>query len=266
MVIKMALEHLSPSTVQSYRTCGRQVYFNKILGVQNPVHYAMTSYGSAMHKAIEALYKDSLTKSQFIQTFFSTWGDLSKEVTSWKTDSYESLLDEGTKACEEFYDTIYGKYEVGDVEQKFVIDRGEGQLPILCFADAITKDGIIIDYKFGRGFTGTADSRGYACNMATYAWAFQKTFGELPKKIVFIKQKWKKHKDKETGKYVFNHDGFVVDEREIKQKDLDFYKSVYDSVETGIQAGVWLPAPDDSFLCKTCGYRLNGMCDRGVDE
>ncbi len=258
----MSIEHLSPSTVQSYRTCGRQVYFAKILGVPNPSHYAMTSYGTSMHKAIELLYKHKLSLEEFKGIFEGEWKKNSVEVNRWKNDSYEYLLGEGFKACDDFYSNVYGKYDIVDTEQVFKINRGDGQLPILCFADAITSDGIIIDYKFGRGLSGTADSRGYSCNMATYAWGYKEKTGELPKKIVFIKQKWKNRKDKETGKYIFSHDGFVIDEKDVTEKDLEFYKSVYDNVETGIQAGVWLPAPDESFLCKSCGYRLNGMCDR----
>ena len=260
----MAIEHLSPSTVQSYRTCGRQVYFAKVLGIPNPVHYAMTEYGSSMHEAIEALYKLKLTKEEFIDKFSDVWKEKAKQVNQWKNDSMEYLLGEGKKACEDFYDNIYGKYNIVDTEKKFIINRGEGQLPILCYADAITNDGIILDYKFGRGMSGVANSKSYGCNMATYAWAYLETNGTVPK-IAFVKQKWKKRKDRETGNYMFSHDGFVVEERKITTEEMDFYKNVYDNVEIGVQAGVWLPASDESFLCKTCGYRLNGMCDRKED-
>jgi hypothetical protein len=222
----------------------------------------MTSYGSAMHEAIEALYKEHLTKEQFIDKFSDNWKRLAKDVNQWKNDSMEYLLGEGRKACEDFYDNIYGKFDVVDVEKRFEVNRGEGQFKILCFADAITGDGVIIDYKFGRGFSGIADSRSYACNMATYAWAYQQETGKLPQKIAFIKEVWKRKKDKETGKFIFSHERFEIDEMPITQDDIDFYKNVYNNVEIGIQAGVWLPASDESFLCKTCGYRLNGMCDR----
>ena len=259
------IEHLSPSTVQSYRTCGKQVYFSKILGIENPSHYAMTSYGSAMHRAIERLYKEHLNQDQYCTAFMVEWEIASKEVNVWKNDSYEYLRDEGVKACVDFYQNVYGKYDVELTEEKFDINRGEGLLPILCFADAITKDGIIIDYKFGRGLNGMADSKSYACNMATYAWAYKEKFGKMPTKIVFIKEKWKKRKDKETNKYMFSHEGFIADERDVVEEEIEFYKNVYDNVETGIQAGVFLPAPDDSFLCGNCGYRLMGLCTRGYE-
>ena len=263
----MAIEHLSPSTLQSYRTCGKQVYFSKILGIENPVHYAMTSYGTAMHRAIEELYKAKrLTKEgeqvHFENTFLDEWGKLSETVTQWKNDTAEHLAHEGVLACEDFFVNVYGKYDIEFTEQKFNINRGDGAMPILCFADAITKDGIIIDYKFGRGLSGVADSRSYACNMATYAWAYKELFEKMPTKIVFIKQKWKKRKDQETGKYMFYHDSFVIDEKDIKEEEIEFYKNVYDNVEVGIQAGVWLPATDDSFLCQSCGYRIMGLCKR----
>ena len=63
------IDHLSPSTVQSYRTCGYQVYYNKILDIKNPVTYAMTEYGSAMHEAIEKLTKENLSRDAFIKEF-----------------------------------------------------------------------------------------------------------------------------------------------------------------------------------------------------
>ena len=258
------LDHLSPSTVQSYRTCGRQVYFNKILGVENPAKYAMTSYGSAMHKAIEKLYKENLSLKDFCLAFTEEWNELSVNVNQWKMDTAGSLLEQGIIACKDFYENIYGKYKIKDVEQKFDINRGEGSMPILCYADAITEDGIVIDYKFGRGLNGTADSNSYMCNMATYAWAYKEMTGKLPDKIVFIKERWGKTKDKDTGKFVFHHKDFVIDERPVTQSSIDFYKQVYDNVEIGVQAGVWLPAPDDSFFCKSCGYRIMGLCDKEV--
>jgi len=258
------IDHLSPSTVQAYRVCGKQVYFSKILGIENPTHYAMTSYGSAMHRAIERLYKEKLSKKDFCDAFIQEWEILSAEVNNWKNDSKEYLLQEGLKACEDFYKDIYGKYDIELTEQKFNINRGEGSLPILCFADAITKDGIIIDYKFGRGLTGTADSKSYTCNMATYAWAYQDQYKKMPSKIVFIKQKWTKRRDKDSGKYIFSHAGFVVDEKDVKESEIDFYKNVYDNVEVGVQAGVWLPASDESYFCKTCGYRTLGLCNKEV--
>ena len=224
----------------------------------------MTSYGSSMHLAIENLYKNKLSEIEFIQAFTDDWNNMSQYVTEWKTDTATSLLKEGIVACKDFYKNIYGKYDVIEVEREFTINRGEGLLPILCYADAITKDGCIIDYKFGRGLSGIADSKTYKCNMATYAWAYKESTGKLPTKIVFIKEKWKRTKDKQSGKYIYSHDGFVIDEQEITQESLDFYKEVYDNVETGIQAGVWLPASDSSFFCKGCGFRLMGKCNKEV--
>lgn len=258
------IEHLSPSTVQSYRNCGKQVYFNKILGVVNPTKYAMTAYGTAMHYAIEMLYGGKLSKEDYIKQFQMKWEDLSEEVNTWKNDTKDHLMEQGIKACEDFYDNVYGKYDVVETEKEFVIYRGEKNFPVLCYADAITSKGEIIDYKFGHGLTGTANSLSYACNMATYAWAYKEYEGELPKKIVFIKQKWLKKKDKETGKFMYYHGEFVIEEKEITEKDIDFYKQVYECVEKGVQNNIWLPASDESLFCKGCGYRLNGYCDKSV--
>lgn len=257
------IEHLSPSTVQSYRKCGKRVYLEKILGIKNPQHFGMTTYGSAMHHAVEMLYKNKLSEKEFMSEFIAEFQRTSGEITVWKADTEQSLVEQGCIACKDFYSNIYGKYDVELTEQEFTIERGD-KLPILCYADAITTDGIIIDYKFGRGLTGTADSRGYACNMATYAWAYEQKFNKKPTKVVFIKQKWKYHKDPKTKERVYEHDCFIIDEKEVYNDTIDFYKDVYDNVEAGIKANVFLPAQDEDFLCKSCGHRLKGLCAKDV--
>ena len=260
----MGIEHLSPSTAQSYRKCGKQVYYQKILGIPNPQQYGMTVYGSAMHHAIEMLYKNKLSQQDYIAEFITEFMKNCGDVTVWKADTVGSLIEEGKIACIDFYNTIYGKYDVVEIEKKYNIDRGEGSLPILCIADAVTSKGEVIDYKFGRGLTGTANSKGYACNMATYAWAYQTEHnGELPSKIIFIKEKWK-YKTNAQKERVYHHDCFIIDEQDAFVDTIDFYKDVYNNVEVGIQAGVWLPADDESFFCKSCGYRLKGICKKDV--
>lgn len=256
--------HLSPSTAQSYRKCGKQVYFSKILGIPNPNQYAMTVYGSAMHKAIEELYKENLSLADFKKVFAREWSLHCGEVTVWKTDSISYLLEQGGLACSDFYNNIYGKYDIKFTEQEFNLDRGKDKLPILCFADAITTNKSIIDYKFGRGLSGMADSRGYGLNMATYAWAYKEKYGEWPTTIIFIKAKWKGRKDPVTKQKIWSHECFVIDEQPVLEDDIKFYQDVYDNVEAGIKAGVFLPADDESFFCKSCGYRIKGLCSRSI--
>lgn len=258
----MSIKHLSPSTVQSYRTCGKQVYFRKVLGIENPQQYAMTVYGSAMHKAIEMLYKDKLSEEQYIAVFVKEFTDTCDTITSWKGDTKDWLIYQGTAACKDFYKNIFGKYKIEQVEQEYNIPRGDDHYPILCYADAVTSDGTIIDYKFGRGLTGMADSKSYTCNMVTYAWAYELTHGKLPKKVIFIKEKWKYHMEPGTHRRIYEHVGFVIDEMPVEESTLEFYKDVFDNVEFGIKANVWLPAPDDSFFCKNCGYRISGLCKK----
>ena len=46
--------------------------------------------------------------------------------------------------------------------------------------------------------------------------------------------------------------------------DKDWFETVlqtYDMVEYGIEQDVFLPAEDNSGLCKQCSYRLNGYCN-----
>lgn len=256
------IHHLSPSTAKSYRTCGRQVLYEKIMKLPNTTSYASTIYGSAMHNAIEDLMNSkkagsTLELPNFKQKFIDEYMATSHKTTAWGEDTPGHLIEQGELACEDFYRDILPMLNPMDVEKKFEIDRGKDKLPILSYADIVTDDGFVYDYKFGRGMWGSADSLDYMLNMSTYALGYELEHGVLPV-VRIIKQKWSGSKQP-SGKKKWSHKGFEIDQIKINDKTIEHYLGVYDEVEKGIKAGVFLPCEQQG-LCKECAYRGN-PCD-----
>lgn len=255
------IQHLSPSTCQSYKTCSKAVYFQKILGIRNKTEYAATAFGSAMHEAIEYLMREKMngtkiTLDDFYEKFAARYKELSKYTTVWKEDSVEHLLEQGRLACEGFYKYWYNRFDPEGVEVEFNIDRGEGKLPIKTISDLITKDGQIIDWKFGR----SSKPGDYILNMSTYAKCYLMTYGCLPTEVAYVACKWTK-KRQPSGQYKYFFDGFKKIALPVTMDWIAYADSVYDDVEQGIIKGVWVTASDNNGLCKNCSYRLDGHCN-----
>lgn len=251
--------HLSPSTAQQYKTCSKALYFRKILGIQDKTGYAATQYGSAVHKALEILFREKLkgnklTSDEFTNVFTKEYERLHKYTTIWKEDTKVHLMTEGKKACEGFHKYWYNRFDPAYVEYEFNVDRGEDKLPIKCIVDMITKDHRVVDWKFGR----SAKAGSYMLNMATYAKCYFDIFGTIPE-VSIVKQKWSK-KRMPNGQYKYWFDGFAEEKLQITQEWFEYYDSVYEDVENGIKSNVFVTASDNNGLCKECWYRKTGDC------
>lgn len=255
------ITHLSPSTAQSYKKCSKAVYYQKVLGIPNETGYAATAFGSAMHEAIEHLLRNKMKGEKipledFTGVFEKAYGKHSEKTTVWKEDSVKHLLEQGMFACEGFYKYWYDRFSPDAVEKRFVLERGEDRLPIVTIADLITKDGKIIDWKFGR----SSKPGEYILNMATYAKCYLTEYGCLPDEVVIVSCKWSRRKQ-ENGKYKHFFAGYQSTVLPVTMDWIKYADSVYDDVENGIKQGVWLTAADGNGLCKECHYRKIGKCN-----
>lgn len=200
-----------------------------------------------------------MSSEDFRDLFVANFEKLHVKINIWGEDDKEWLQAQGVAACEDFYDMFYDKLKPTATEKQYLINRGEGKLPIKCISDLETEDGTVYDFKFGRGLWGSAVSGEYMTNMTTYALGYFLEHGKIPR-IKIIKQKWSGSKQP-SGRKKWSHKGFEVDEMSVTQKWIDYYKKVYDEVEKGINAGIFLPASDNNGLCKACSYRKTGYCD-----
>lgn len=250
---------LSPSTASSYRTCGRQVYYRKILGIQNKSNYSTTIYGSCMHKANEVLLNSKIHQSilscdEYIDVFTGEYNKNIEKATIWTNETAENLYNIGVEACTSFYNNWFGKFNPIMVESEFLIIRGKQKRPIKLIADML-EDGAIWDWKFGK----TSQPNNYLLNMTSYAIAYKEKFGYIPDVFILAQKYSKKRVD---GVYIYSFKDFEKIKIPITTEWIDYYLDIYDIVERGIDANIWLPITEDkSGLCKNCGYRLQGICN-----
>ena len=265
------IEHLSPSTCQAFRKCGYKVLFRKCYGIEENVSYAMTEYGQAMHEAINAFgieyknNKDLHFLSFVYDKFVEYWQEYHKRVTRWGRygDSYESLLEEAEFAINDLQPILMPIFERDNYATEVEYDlRVEGlNRSIKCFADLEDySTNTIIDLKFGRGLWGYSNSSDFKLNMATYAMGYEEKHGVFPK-VYLLKAKWKKTNNK------YKHEKMLLEDLQsnkslnFKKEYIAYYQEMYRAIEKSIDNRVFIPAVDDDYLCKICGYRLTGQCD-----
>ncbi|MDT8900897.1 PD-(D/E)XK nuclease family protein [Anaeroselena agilis] len=263
------ITHLSPSTVQSYRKCGRLVYYRKIMGLPDTTVYAATAYGTAIHRSIETLLREKKmgfipSVDEVIHLFDQELRGLADTITVWGEDTKEHLFEQGAASLDEFCKKWLPRIAPAEIEKEFMVRR-EGRMPIKCIADCVDTNDAVWDWKTGRGFTGTANSAEYGLNMATYAKAFYDEHGYFPKSIRILRTKWNGKLNQATRKKKWYHSSWEMDELVIPPESIPYYMGLYDETEKGIAAGVFLPISDGGGLCKNCSYRGN-PCDVHIVE
>lgn len=233
------------------------------MGIKNNTQYARTVFGSAMHKANEIAMSDKIAGKEVSvhkmhKTFQEEFSKHSSEITVWGDEDYEHFIEQGRKAVNDFYYNFVPILNPTAAEIEFHVDRGKGKLPVVAFADLLEKD-TVWDYKYGRS-SHPAD---YVLNMTTYAYCFNEKFGFVPK-VKFLCAKWSQKTETDADgvkKKKFNFVKHVVVELKVTENWFQTFSRIYDEVEKGINAEIWLPATDGCGLCKQCGYHLDGHCD-----
>ena len=186
----------SVSSINQYLACPREYFYEKIAKFEtkdgNP---NFTSYGSAIHKALEEAAKSiktgkTFSKEQFIKWFYD-------ELSKLPMESYQQRKNfekRGEDALEKYYCQILNitKSQIEATEKEF-IDEFEGY-KFKGFIDRIDKneDGTytIIDYKTGSNKNSTIKIEGehenYYNQMAIYKYFFEKLNNAKVSKTKFI--------------------------------------------------------------------------------
>lgn len=253
------IDHLSASTVMSMKTCGRQVYFRKIKGIPNKTQYSKTIFGLAIHHALEVwgrakIEEKPIKLGDVIKEFHKYFDEHYKEITVWGTDTYEQLSLQGEIALDLFFKKFGKKLEPAQVECGFVINRGDGKLPVVGFQDLITKDDCIYDYKLGKRATPSK----YIGNMSIYAWDYLRKTGAFPKEVATLSVKWRTCQKQD---YVAGWEKHIIP---VDMKYIKYIEEELDDTEKMINAGIFPRAESGCGLCKNCGYKE--MCGTIVLE
>lgn len=233
------------------------------MGKPNTTVYASTQYGSAMHDAAETWIQTRFSglepnKDFFVNLFKDNMNKYAEKITVWGEDTLEHLLEQGIEASKDFVKILKDIPAIA-VEKEFIIERGDNW-KIVSKCDLIDANNTIYDYKFGRGLWGKAQSAEYMLNMSTYALGYFNEYGCFPV-VKMIKQTWRGELNKTTKKKKWYYKGFEIDTMKMDESWVDYYMGIYDAVEKGIRAGIFLPVEDgNTGLCKNCAYR-NNPCD-----
>lgn len=243
------ITHLSASTIMSMKTCGRQVYFRKILGIENNTQYSKTIFGLAIHSALEYWGKCKIENKpvilkEVIDEFNEYFDNHYKEITVWGTDTYEQLREQGAVALDLFFKT-FKDIKPAKVECQFLIDRGENKLPVLGYIDLLTEDDCIYDYKLGK----RATTAKYIGNMSIYAWHYLLETGAFPKEVATIAVKWR---TKNKQDYVAGWEKHIIP---VDMNYIKYIESECNDTEKMIDANVFNRAEAGCGLCKNCGYK-----------
>lgn len=145
-------KHLSVSQVNMYLRCPLQYMFRYIEGLKLPPKSAMT-LSKSIHFGIEGNYRQKveshkdLSLDDVLDTF-STDFEARKHETLWdKEEKPPKVKDEGIGCLSVYHQQVAPKVQPAFVEQKFVVDFENFDMPLLGYIDLIDEPGDIIDHK-----------------------------------------------------------------------------------------------------------------------
>lgn len=247
---ELAVPEYHQSAIDTFLRCGLKYQFRYLMNIRTPSSGAAT-VGSATHAAIAKnliLKKENgvgCSLEEALDAYSSDFDIRAKETELTPDESLGELKDVGAQCVAAHHKHIAPTLEPVTVEEKFILNTDAGY-DLAGTIDLVTKDGVIHDSKTSK----TAykdDVVSGAIQPAMYDFAYEVLRGEKAKAFqydVLIKP------TKKIGVRTQMVRG------EVTQADREWLFQTLNSVHNAIQAGVFLPAQEDSWVCskKWCGY------------
>lgn len=237
------------SSVGTYLRCGLQYYWRYVEGLIAPPSAAQT-VGTSTHAAIA---RNFITKKENgIGTtleealdVYSTDFEIRAQDTEWGDDDKGTQKDIGARCVTAHHTEIAPGIQPETVEESFVIETDAG-FNLSGTLDLIDTSGVIHDAKTSKGKYEENAVSG-ALQPAIYDYAYEALRGKKAKGFqydVMVKP------TKTIGVRT------QTIRSEVSEHDRQWALRTVDRVHRAIQAGVFLPAPEDSWVCspKWCGY------------
>jgi len=180
---------ISASRLKSFRTCQRQYFYKYVLPKnQRPKDQAGISalFGTALHKTIEAYYKDSTINPTFyFQDYLLKAVEEQEKIGQVKGAEWvNKLMAMGKKILREF---DWTRFDPIQLEFEFLLPYPNKEAPLFYVTgiiDMITRDGRVIDHK-SQSRVPTKDLLDNDGQFILYAWAYQQIYGQLPTAVVW---------------------------------------------------------------------------------
>ncbi len=252
----MTKPHLSDSSIGTYLDCGVRWEFRYVKGVKAPPGLALIR-GKSGHAAAKANFAQKIDTQRDLprrdlQEIAVAEFDrhlqadvlLSDEEQSigWKNvtgDAKDALAD----SILVFAQQSAPEYQpiAGGVEKGFRLEL-PGSRDLIGFMDLVHTGGVV-DFKF-RSRKPRAKEADKSLQLVTYAAAYCSEYGELPGEVGIDTIS--------SGRQTTRH----LQTATVTTEDVDQLAAVINTVQKGIDAGVFLPAKSDWWGCSTkyCGY------------
>jgi CRISPR/Cas system-associated exonuclease Cas4 (RecB family) len=199
------LERISPSMISTYLDCPENFYYTYIAKLHLPKKQIHLEFGSAVHYAIEQMYKGAEDPIAHFKEHF----DITKLLDNEK-EEYESHIELGVEMLTNYFEqhTMYDKlYELSPgMSEKYIrrelinpITGETTSLPISGILDRLTDSGRIIEYKTSKNKWKVDETRFKVQNLVYNLWYYSE-FGRLAEETVYfiLLKKFKNHKRDQT--------------------------------------------------------------------
>lgn len=241
------LKHLSISSIGTYMRCGYQWYFRYVMEKKIPPGLALVR-GASFHVAFEENFRQKIDTEkdlpcEHVKEIFSGSYDAALQSADIKKDEDPGKVkDLSMGAVEEFHKTIAPKIQPELVEYASEIEVAG--IPFISRIDLLDRDEAIRDLKCSAK-SPPKDVAETSMQLTGYDLTYRKLYGRPPKKLALdyaVTTKTPKSITYECG-----------------PRNIDALNSFEDHVAIvldAIKKGVFMPAPEDSWVCsqKYCGY------------
>jgi len=247
-------ESLSASAIQLYLTCSLKYRFQYVDRLPRLTLSANQAFGTAMHAALNWLHKErrkgrTPALAGVLQVFEADWYAQTQTEGNLKVQFDDAadaalLAYKGKELLTQYYHLPAG--QVRDSELFFtlpLVNPTTGEVldvPLRGAMDLVEDDDVIVEFKAPQKAPPMTDLPDNI-QVTTYAYAFEKLFGKLPKEIRKVSLVRTKNPRIETQ----TTDRDARDFERLFHLGREFVK--------GVRAGVFLPSRG-CWLCNDCEY------------
>jgi putative RecB family exonuclease len=247
-------ESLSASAIQLYLTCSLKYRFQYVDRLPRLALSEGQAFGTSMHAALNWLHKEKKRGrtpplAEVLQVFDADWYaqtqvDDGLRVEFEDADDAAVLAHKGKELLTQYYHRPAG--QVRDSELRFTLPlvhpvTGEVlDVPLRGAMDLIEEGDVIVEFKAPKRAPPLTDLPD-DIQVTTYAYAYEKLFGKLPKeirKVALVRTKNPRIEPQSTGR---------------DQRDFERLFHLGREFVKGVRAGVFLPSRG-CWLCNDCEY------------
>jgi len=237
-------DHISVTQLKGYLRCPLQYFFRYSCGIKVPPTGDLI-LGRAVHNALKENYRQKLQSfedlplSDITDIFSQYWEKESEEADFREEDDRGRLKDQGISLIKAYQETVSPKVQPLEVERGFLVEAGDGLLPLKGYIDLIDDQGIIIDHKTSKK-SYAADAAEKDLQLTAYALAYRSIYGEPESGVrldVMVKNKTPKIQQLPATR---------------SEQDIERFRRIAGNVLRGISGEVYYP--NESYMCGICGY------------